>query len=104
MPPVPLIEDAVFLDKNTMIELLKRDSFEATEFEVYKIAKAYLDSMKGDVKQSLSMKPIFAVPQLIELTVDFNEMSLKSVDELVDDMFLPQNFVFQLAKKSNQKK
>ena len=40
------------------------------------------------------------IPKLIELTVDFDKMQLKAVNEVVEDMCLPEKFRFQLAKKA----
>ena len=37
------------------------------------------------------------IPKLIELTVDFDKMQLKAVNEVVEDMCLPEKFRFQLA-------
>ena len=51
-------------------------------------------------KKEVSVKPIAIVPKLIEMTVDFNKMQLKAVNEIVDDEWLPEKFRFHLAKKA----
>jgi len=99
---MPKIHDAVFLTNNLMTQLLKRGSFTATEMEVYKIAKAYVQTVidTKNKKSVLFEKPKPDVPEIIELAVNFDEMSLGAINEVVGDEWLSEKFRFQLAKKA----
>ena len=76
------------MDINTMYQLLRRKSLKATEYNVYKIAKAYLMSITEDNGiQGLKNKNI---PKFLKNTVDFTKMSLKEIRFLLNDIWLPQ--------------
>ena len=71
-----------------MYQLLRRKSLKATEYNVYKIAKAYLMSITEDNGiQGLKNKNI---PKFLKNTVDFTKMSLKEIRFLLNDIWLPQ--------------
>jgi len=99
---MPKIHDAVFLTNNLMTELLRRGSFLATELEVYKIAKAYVKTIiETDSKKFLLFeKPKPDVPKIIELAVNFDDMSLDAINEVITDEWLSEKFRFQLAKEA----
>jgi len=98
---MPKIHDAVFLTNNLMTELLRRGSFNATELEVYKIAKAYVKIIETDSKKVLLFeKPKPDVPKIIELAVNFDDMSLDAINEVITDEWLSEKFRFQLAKEA----
>ena len=76
------------MDINTMYQLLRRKSLKATEYNVYKIAKAYLMSITEDKGiQGLKNKNI---PKFLKDTVNFTKMSLKEIRFLLNDIWLPQ--------------
>ena len=75
-----------------MYQLLRRNSLKATEYNVYKIAKAYLMSITNDNGiQDLKNKNI---PKFLKDTVDFKKMSLKEIRFLLNDIWLPQGIMF----------
>ena len=79
------------MDINTMYQLLRRKSLKATEYNVYKIAKAYLMSITEDNGiQGLKNKNI---PKFLKNTVDFTKMSLKEIRFLLNDIWLPQGIM-----------
>ena len=79
------INDTNFLEINKMYQLLSRNSFEASEFTIYKIIKAYchiFDSPAG--KKEKVDKEI-----LLKL-VNFEKMTLMEVNLVVGDDWLPK--------------
>ena len=79
------INDTNFLEINKMYQLLSRNSFEASEFTIYKIIKAYchiFDSPAG--KKEKIDKEI-----LLKL-VNFEKMTLMEVNLVVGDDWLPK--------------
>merc|ERR1712198_654413 len=51
-------------------------------------------------KVLLFEKPKPDVPKIIELAVDFNDMSLDAINEVITDERLSEKFRFQLAKEA----
>ena len=74
-----------------MYQLLRRKSLKATEYNVYKIAKAYSMSITEDNGiKDLKNKDI---PKFLKDTVDFTKMSLKEIRFLLNDIWLPQGIM-----------
>merc|ERR1719300_990693 len=96
------IHDGVFLTYNLMTQLLRRGSFQATEMEVYKLAKTYvqtvIDIEKQEYPQFDMQQPY--VPKIVELAVNFDEMTLNAIHEVVEDEWLSEKFRLEIAKKA----
>ena len=71
-----------------MYQLLRRRSLKATEYSVYKIARAYSMSNTDD-KGIQDMKNINS-RKFVKDTVDVTKMSLKEIRLLLNDIWLPQ--------------
>ena len=71
-----------------MYQLLGRKSFKATEYSIYKIAKAYLMSITED--NGITELKNKNIPNFLKDTVDFTKMSLKEIRFLLNDIWLPQ--------------
>ena len=73
-----------------MFQLLRRKSFKTTEYNIYKIAKAYLLSTTEN-KGIVNLK---SVPKFLKETVDFEKINLKELNFLLkNDNWLPQGSI-----------
>ena len=70
-----------------MYQLLRRKSLNTTEYNVYKIAKAYL--MSTTENTGVADLSNTGLPKFLKDTVDFQKMNLKEIGSLLKDMWLP---------------